>query len=138
MFSSGVDPKVVQFQYTTTSRESDWKMWVRTKIWYQHTHDVRAMAVTPTDVVSLIAIVYSISWWAWLRTEMPSCCSTLTTWSYGDWETPGKPEEIPPQKLIQLKTKDGQHIACSAISSRANWMSYSDIDGVKHQLISGR
>lgn len=48
------------------------------------------------------------------------------------------PEEIPPQKLIQLKTKDGQHIACSAISSRANWMSYSDIDGFKHQLISGR
>lgn len=41
------------------------------------------------------------------------------------------PEEIPPQKLIQLKTKDGQHIACSAISSHANWMSYSDIDGFK-------
>ena len=41
------------------------------------------------------------------------------------------PEEIPPQKLIQLKTKDGQHITCSAVSPQANWMSYSDIDGLK-------
>lgn len=159
VFSSGVDPKVVQFQYTTTSRESDWKMWVRTKIWYQHTHDVRAMAVTPTDVVSggvdttllanrlgneknkrkmrsipmhqLVGVAKDRNA---LLLQYPDY---LELWRLGNTrktsEKDGEvlPEEIPPQKLIQLKTKDGQHIACSAISSRANWMSYSDIDGFK-------
>nr|XP_022336993.1 U3 small nucleolar RNA-associated protein 4 homolog [Crassostrea virginica] len=159
VFSSGVDPKVVQFQYTTTSRESDWNMWVRTKIWYQHTHDVRTLAVTPTEVISggvdtnllanrlgneknkrkmrsipmhqLVGVAKERNA---LLLQYPDY---LELWRLGNTrKTSDKdgevlPEEIPPQKLIQLKTKDGQHITCSAVSPQANWMSYSDIDGLK-------
>ena len=37
-------------------------------------------------VILYIPMVTSITWWAWLRREMPFCCSTLTTWSSGDQE----------------------------------------------------
>ncbi|XP_061163479.1 U3 small nucleolar RNA-associated protein 4 homolog [Saccostrea echinata] len=159
VFSSGVDPKVVQFQYTTTSQESDWNMWVRTSVWYQHTHDVRALAITGRDIVSggvdtnlqlnrlgkeknkqkiraitmhqLVGVAKDRNA---LLLQYPDY---LELWRLGNTrKTSDKdgemlPEEVSPQKLIQLKTKDGQHISCSAISSRANWISYSDIDGVK-------
>lgn len=52
VFSSGVDPTMTQFEYTASQPNSDWKMWVRSSIRAQHTHDVRALAVIGDSVVS--------------------------------------------------------------------------------------
>ena len=51
MFSSGVDPTVAQFQYIA-KENSDWKQWVRSTLRNQHTHDVRALAITDQHIVS--------------------------------------------------------------------------------------
>ncbi|XP_048765996.1 U3 small nucleolar RNA-associated protein 4 homolog [Ostrea edulis] len=159
VFSSGVDPKVVQYQYTTTNQDSDWKMWVRTNMWYQHTHDVRALATTGREVISggvdtnlhvnrlgkeknkrkirAIPVYQLVDVAKEKNALLLQYPDYLELWRLGyTRKTSNKdgemlPEEVPPQKLIQLKSKDGQHIVCSAISSQANWMSYSDLDGLK-------
>ncbi|KAL5021741.1 hypothetical protein ScPMuIL_000896 [Solemya velum] len=43
VFTSGIDPTVVQFELTPISTETDRKAWVSSLVRTQHTHDVRAL-----------------------------------------------------------------------------------------------
>ncbi|KAK3576371.1 hypothetical protein CHS0354_018919 [Potamilus streckersoni] len=52
VYTSGIDPSLVQFDFTTTKAESDWKMWVKSVVHSQHTHDVRALTTADNFVVS--------------------------------------------------------------------------------------
>ncbi|KAI0227127.1 U3 small nucleolar RNA-associated protein 4 [Lamellibrachia satsuma] len=52
VFTSGVDPAVAQFEFMPVSETSDWSIWVRTTVHSQHSHDVRALALTDTCLVS--------------------------------------------------------------------------------------
>ena len=52
VFTSGVDPAVVQFEFMPVSETSDWSIWVRTTVHLQHSHDVRALTLTETSLVS--------------------------------------------------------------------------------------
>ena len=52
MFASGIDPLLVQFEYIPTNQNSDWKMWVRTSVRTQHSHDVRALEYAGDCLVS--------------------------------------------------------------------------------------
>lgn len=45
VFSSGIDPLLTQFEYIAANPSSDWKMWVKSTVRSQHTHDVRAVAL---------------------------------------------------------------------------------------------
>ena len=52
VFAAGIDPTLVQFEYISASPDSDWKMWIKSTVRTQHTHDVRALALTADMVVS--------------------------------------------------------------------------------------
>ncbi|KAK2164344.1 hypothetical protein LSH36_65g04031 [Paralvinella palmiformis] len=52
VFSSGVDPNLVQFEYIASNPSSDWKMWVRSTVRTQHTHDVRALVLSENKLIS--------------------------------------------------------------------------------------
>ncbi|XP_013420051.1 U3 small nucleolar RNA-associated protein 4 homolog [Lingula anatina] len=52
VFASGVDPALAQFEYTAAQANSDWKMWVRSSVRNQHTHDVRAVTIAGDSVIS--------------------------------------------------------------------------------------
>ena len=52
MYTSGVDPSIVQFEYAPADLESDWKLWVKATVYYMHTHDVRDLVVAKDKLVS--------------------------------------------------------------------------------------
>lgn len=52
VYTSGVDPSIVQFEYTPADLESDWKLWVKANVYYMHTHDVRDLVVAKDKLVS--------------------------------------------------------------------------------------
>lgn len=52
VLSSGVDSTVVQFEFISTQKDSDWRMWVKSLSHFRHTHDVRALALVNDHIVS--------------------------------------------------------------------------------------
>ena len=51
MFAGGVEPIVVQFE-RNASEQATAQQWIKTVVRAQHTHDVRALACTETELVS--------------------------------------------------------------------------------------
>ncbi|XP_063439179.1 U3 small nucleolar RNA-associated protein 4 homolog [Mytilus trossulus] len=52
VYTSGVDPSIVAFEYTPANIESDWKLWVKSDVYHFHTHDVRDLVVAGDKIVS--------------------------------------------------------------------------------------
>ena len=52
VYSSGVDPVIGQFELVALSETGDHSQWVRTMCKTRHTHDVRALAITPDFLIS--------------------------------------------------------------------------------------
>lgn len=52
VYTSGVDPTIVQYEYTPATLDSDWKLWVKADVHHFHTHDVRALVVARDKLVS--------------------------------------------------------------------------------------
>ncbi|KAK3086816.1 hypothetical protein FSP39_023935 [Pinctada imbricata] len=157
VFSSGVDPVVAQFDYIPAHKDSDMKIWVRSAVKSQHTHDVRGMTVVNGTLVSggvdTNIILNNIETkkgarnWRKLNSiphhkvvhvakqrklVLLQYSNYLELWKLGHTRASSDkngeilPLESNPLKLLQLKTKDDEHIVCSGISSDGEWLCYAD------------
>ncbi|XP_033755544.1 U3 small nucleolar RNA-associated protein 4 homolog [Pecten maximus] len=161
VLSSGVDSTVVQFEYTSTQKDSDWKVWVKSLAHFRHTHDVRSLALANDHIVSggvdTNLVVYRLQlgkkkMWRKLapiphqsmvqvarQAEMVVLKYTnyLEVWRLGHTnktsQTDGEilPLQSNPLKLVQLKNKSSEPIVCFAISSHGNLVAFSDQDSIR-------
>ncbi|XP_069113108.1 U3 small nucleolar RNA-associated protein 4 homolog [Argopecten irradians] len=161
VLSSGVDSTVVQFEYTSTQKDSDWKVWVKSLAHFRHTHDVRSLALANDHIVSggvdTNLVVYRLQpgkkkVWRKLapiphrsmvqvarQAEMVILKYTdyLEVWRLGHTNKTSKtdgeilPLQSNPLKLVQLKNKSSEPIVCFAISSHGNMVAFSDQDSIR-------
>jgi hypothetical protein len=52
VFCSGIDPTIVELNYTTVNEDDKFKAWVKSNLYYNHTHDVRSILVTNNQLIS--------------------------------------------------------------------------------------
>jgi len=45
IYCSGIDPSIVQLEYVTVNESENYKSWVKSQVFYQHSHDVRAILI---------------------------------------------------------------------------------------------
>ncbi|XP_060075369.1 U3 small nucleolar RNA-associated protein 4 homolog [Ylistrum balloti] len=161
VLSSGVDSTVVQFEYTTTQKDSDWKLWVKSSAHFRHTHDVRSLALANNHIVSggvdTNLIVYRLHFgkkkiWRKLNAiphkSMVQVAKEaemivlkyndyLEVWRLGHTNKTSQidgevlPLQSNPLKLVQLKNKSSEAIVCFAISSHGNLIAFSDQDSIR-------
>ncbi|WAR12485.1 UTP4-like protein [Mya arenaria] len=132
--SSGVDSKVVQFSYVAERENSDWRDWVPTFLHNQHTHDVRAIQVIDNQVVTggvdTNLILYSIKRHITQKPKMKE----RNQWRRVNGDILSLTSN--PIKLIQLKTKGGSPVYCSALAPTAKVLAYSDGETVRTYTIT--
>ncbi|XP_021354658.1 U3 small nucleolar RNA-associated protein 4 homolog [Mizuhopecten yessoensis] len=161
VLSSGVDSTVVQFEYTSTQMESDWKVWVKSLTHFRHTHDVRGLALANDHIVSggvdtnlIVYRLQSLKKKIWRKlAPVPHRSmvqvardAELVVLKYTDYlevwrlgytnktsETDGEilPLQSNPLNLVQLKNKSSEPIICFAISSHGNVVAFSDQDSIR-------
>ncbi|CAF1082223.1 unnamed protein product [Brachionus calyciflorus] len=52
VYCSGIDPSIVQLDYVTTAEQENFKTWVKSNIFYNHTHDVRSILIADNQLIS--------------------------------------------------------------------------------------
>ena len=52
VYCSGIDPTIVQLDYTTVNEDENFKSWVKSNVYYSHTHDVRAIICANNQLIS--------------------------------------------------------------------------------------
>jgi U3 small nucleolar RNA-associated protein 4 len=52
IYCSGIDPAIVQLDYVTVQAEENFKSWVKSNVFYNHTHDVRSIMIAKHQLVS--------------------------------------------------------------------------------------
>lgn len=52
MYCSGIDPSIVQIDFVTTADNENYKTWVKSSIYYNHTHDVRSILIADNQLIS--------------------------------------------------------------------------------------
>uniref|UniRef100_A0A8C5LF08 UTP4 small subunit processome component n=1 Tax=Jaculus jaculus TaxID=51337 RepID=A0A8C5LF08_JACJA len=140
---------VFHFQLVSMNSNSSEKQWVRTKPFQHHTHDVRAVAHSPTALISggtdthlvirpLMEKVEVKNYDAALRKiTFPhrqlllfQFAHHLELWRLGSTVATGKNGDTLPlsknaDHLLHLKTKGPENIICSCISPCGSWIAYS-------------
>ena len=51
LYCSGIDPSIVQLDYITVKESEDYKSWVKSSVFCQHSHDVRSLLVANRNVL---------------------------------------------------------------------------------------
>ncbi|RNA01589.1 Cirhin [Brachionus plicatilis] len=52
IYCSGIDPSIVQLDYIATSQADNYKTWVKSNVYYQHSHDVRSLLIADNQLIS--------------------------------------------------------------------------------------
>ncbi len=52
IYCSGIDPSIVQLDYVVVNETENYKSWVKSNVYYNHTHDVRSILVADNQLIS--------------------------------------------------------------------------------------
>ncbi len=52
VYCSGIDPAIVQLDYIRINEADDFKSWVKSNVYYNHTHDVRSILIADDQLIS--------------------------------------------------------------------------------------
>ena len=52
IYCSGIDPSIVQLDYVTVNESENYKSWVKSNVYYNHTHDVRSILIANNQLIS--------------------------------------------------------------------------------------
>lgn len=52
IYCSGIDPSIVRLDLVTTSESTSFKSWVKSNVFYLHTHDVRSIVIADNKLIS--------------------------------------------------------------------------------------
>ncbi len=52
VFCSGIDPTIVELNFATVNEDDQYRSWVKSNLYYNHSHDVRAIIVATNQLIS--------------------------------------------------------------------------------------
>jgi hypothetical protein len=52
VYCSGIDPAIVQLDFVKVNEADDFKSWIKSNVYYNHTHDVRSILVADNQLIS--------------------------------------------------------------------------------------
>jgi hypothetical protein len=52
LYCSGIDPAIVQLDYVTVNESENYKSWIKSNVFYNHTHDVRSLIIANNQLIS--------------------------------------------------------------------------------------
>ncbi|XP_055374307.1 U3 small nucleolar RNA-associated protein 4 homolog [Condylostylus longicornis] len=149
LMCSGVEPMIRIFCLTTiTKHNQTFKRWIKFLQRYIHDHDVKALTFAGPKIISgSVDGFLGFSYYSKSRQEIkkcgpflqnPSICVAnnvrqillrypdyLEVWKLGD------SERSTAEKLMEMKSKNGDFIVCAAMSSNGEWLIYSTISTIR-------
>lgn len=148
VYCSGIDPSIIQLEYIKVNETDNYHSWVKSQVFYQHTHDVRSILITNkkqliTAGVDAKIVIKNINdrnssirrYNSLPQKQVVEVCGDYVLLQYPThlelWNMGYSGENIseksdgdnmlmsrPPRKFLHLKSKNNFHIVCSSIGTQ--------------------